>query len=177
MAVARLHTGGAQGADEVWAECALQAGHCVSIYSFKGHSRRTSRGGVLVLVEMTPALENELRSVATQLARNIGHRYIKQLLARNVALGLAVDSLYAVGRLVNGAPDGGTAWACQVALKRGLPVYFYDTNTGTWFDIRNNVPTGEPPRPSGNYGGIGSRDLPVNGHKAILRLFDPDQPE
>jgi hypothetical protein len=97
--------------------------------------------------------------------------------------------------------DGGTGWTCQMFFdrffdeftsspdtRRFIPLYFFSQAQGAWFqcELRDSIVDFEkqihgcvpqwhkieaPPKPSGNYAGIGTRQLKCNGKEAIHSLF------
>lgn len=95
------------------------------------------------------------------------------------------------------AIEGGTAWACQAfidtwILEHGpscnmgtkLPFYFYDQTTHKWYqpsvslilddEVKGldwKVMANLPPRPSGHYTAIGTRELKRDGEQAITSVF------
>jgi hypothetical protein len=92
-----------------------------------------------------------------------------------------------------GQTDGGTAWSCQAFILKyvdqkiegPIPLYFFDQNPQQWMQphisfasssLSNKrvewiVMKTSPPKPTGNYGGVGSRKLTQGGRQAIQSVF------
>jgi hypothetical protein len=182
-------SGGAKGADTVFAQCAWAAGHLVSNMSFKGHY--CSKNPCILDQNKLNEADPVLKQVNTILKRTFpsGNLYVDNLLRRNRFQVQGVNRVYAVTSLDgNGIPFGGTAWAVLVALdhEKMKEVYVYDMKVNHWVKFCGfviNPQTFYPAfawrpisydsvsRPDGIYTGIGSRELSKDGENAIRDLY------
>lgn len=192
-----LVTGGATGADAVWATSARRAGYDVLVTSFAGHTACVPDGAHVRLLSVAEAatVDPVLQVVAGVLGRSVGRSlYVRNLLRRNIALALDVDALLAVtsGVVTSGRLPGGTAWACTAFLldrdrdrdRGGL--YIYDEDARGWVSVTLGA---SPPcvetspvdvatvrhvlYTTARVGAIGSRRMSHVGGAAIAALFAP----
>ena len=125
--------------------------------------------------------------------------YTRNLLKRNYNIIRNVDRLYAVGFFDETSSSstrlriqGGTAWTMEMfldillskdpSIHRNdcmLPMYFYSQDQLKWYQLHHTIKDNfrwvslsidDPPKPEGNYAGIGSRDLTQDGDNAIRNL-------
>lgn len=174
------YSGGAKGADLVFGECAALAGHQVVHYSFKDHEAATS---VYRLTdEELRKADFELRLANQTLHRNFPtpNEYVNNLLRRNYFQIREAGKIYAVTTLNDrGIPHGGTAWTIVMGINQGIrEIYVFDCDKNRWLMYNGHFKNDTymwismpPPRPFGYYAGIGSRELPDNGRKAIEDLY------
>ena len=172
-----LISGGADGADTVFAALGRKVGHQVQIYTVRNcPSLETAKPHVL------RANQTLNRCYPTT------KPYLNALLERNYFQIADTEAVYAVGLLgKNGKIQGGTTWACQMfydSYNTSKPLYFFDMNTNRWYLLINNpnldglnftdrwTPV-QPPSPNNytRYTGIGSRKLETNGRQAIFGLY------
>lgn len=176
------YSGGAQGADAVFGQCAFKAGHIVKDFSFQGH-----RTNPAWRVELSQSMLDKADPYLVQANRVLGRRFptanmfVNNLLRRNYYQVKDSDKVYAVATRTQDQKfvNGGTAWAVQMAIYLGKAVYLYDMNYRLWYAWSGNIMhkwmevgsvfmmTG----PSGAYAGIGSRNLTMDGANAIAKLF------
>lgn len=177
-AMSLLISGGAAGADTVFATLAQRAGHRVLIYTTRN----------------CPSLEMA-KPYVIRANQTLNRRYpnekphLNALLERNYFQIADTSAVYAVGLLSkNGKIQGGTTWACQMfydLIGTTRPLYFFDMNTNVWYllignpnldglNFGNRWTATQPPRPGdvySRYTGIGSRKLKDNGQQAIFDLY------
>ena len=67
--------------------------------------------------------------------------------------------------------NGGTAYAVQRALQRGIPVYFFDQKSGEWLDLIQFKGIGTP-RLTQHAAVIGTREINDAGKQAIKDVFN-----
>lgn len=181
-------SGGAKGADAQWGMNAGRDGQSVIHWSFQGHRHFVSEQEVVRLTDEQlivgdTALEKASRKIKRPWPGKRS-KNVKSLLRRNWYQVAWSESLYAVstikpcGKLV----DGGTGWAVQMFLDRfekkagfePLQCFVYDQKAEQWFQWigeefkPKDLP---PPKPSGIWAGIGTRDLNDSGKWAIRNLF------
>jgi hypothetical protein len=91
-----------------------------------------------------------------------------------------VDAVVAAGKLLgNGKVDGGTGWATEGALLRGIPVYLYDQVTDRWYtasepqkSIGGWKTVDSPPTDVRAIAGVGSRTLTERGNQEIVAYVE-----
>jgi hypothetical protein len=169
-----LISGGAEGADRCFEEHAKKAGHATVIYKAASYPQYGP-----ILVKVNKYLKRTYPTTKS---------YVNQFLERDAKTGSEAESVYAIGYLdAQGSITGGTAWACYVFLEKWYassslvaPLYFFDQTTEKWWEPRftgeGNLPhfikmTSLPPKPTGKYAGIGSRELLESGKKEIAKLY------
>jgi hypothetical protein len=188
-----LYSGGATGADTIFAAHAKNAGHEVRNFSFAGHKTKCRDRFVLDERDLK-ANDEYLKIISRQLKRSYPTRTesTNNLLRRNVFQIIGTNEenhtlgVYAISTF-SGKSDGidsvsgGTAWAVATAIveggygkHEGLPVSVFDQNLGVWFlwDYNSNMfLTGDPPPFPKIYTGIGTRDINDAGVMAIRDLY------
>ena len=166
-----MHSGGAKGADTAFEQEALKAGFTVLVHSFKGHARNNPRRVEHSQEELNLADPFLLKANET-LKRTFptNNRFVDNLLRRNYYQVKDSQLVIAVSRIVDGQVFGGTAWATQMALDFGIPVYVFDMHTNSWF-YQAQEPSDGPKEPISPFAGIGSRELTDVGAKVIKSLF------
>ena len=175
-------SGGAIGADLAWGDAARYAGHDVIHFSFARHrsevpSRQIVRLSDADLRTADPHVAAAGELIQRRLPQNF---YTANLLRRNWFQVRDADACYAVSTIKDGLVQGGTGWAVAMFLLRhdlaACPLYVFEQNLCRWFTWTGAgdcwQPLYEPPRPSGRWAGIGSRDLHFIGRLAINTLFD-----
>lgn len=183
-------SGGAAGADFVWALAARNSGHQVVHWSFAGHKTADNQDVHILSTEQLQVADPYLvianHGVKRRYPTNSNHT--NNLLRRNYYQIVHADAVYAVSKLVADGSElaiaGGTAWAAMLYINRCRTenikpnLYLYDMTTENWFkwigiwDIISDVPT-----PSGVYAGIGSRDISDAGIVAIKNLYKYQTPK
>lgn len=174
-------SGGAKGADLMWGQMARNEHHAVIHWSFTKHKTDASDDEVYILNDAELEQADEyLKFAAKSIKRSIPfHKpWIANLLRRNYYQVKWSKSLYAVGNFDNKGVSGGTAWAIQM-FKDLYPnsdqLWFYNQASTQWYQwslFDGWVTLTTPPKPSGQWTGIGSRALTDDGKDAISSLFD-----
>ena len=170
-------SGGAKGADTLFGLYAYAANHTVYHYSFDGHRientfRRILTGSQLQIADPHILRANDI------LGRGNFKKYspyVKNLLRRNYWQIKDSKTVYAVGNMnYRNAIQGGTAWAVQMAIDKGIPIYFFDQILKKWFKHEGSWAEMDnlPIPPHGPYTGIGSRTLTDTGKQAIKELYN-----
>lgn len=195
-----LYTGGATGADKEWIDAASKKGHHIKIYRFDGvnHTRIENIEPLNSVPTSIITIENKDYEhdciVATQIASEHmkvpvpSDNYTKNLINRDYYLIKEPSSLYAIGTFCTKGRlriNGHTAWIVEMFVDEciykgvkhsSLPVYFMCQDVGKWYQLYyenmrfNWVHIKKPEEPSGNYIGIGSRELSMNGKLEIMYL-------
>jgi hypothetical protein len=168
-------SGGADGADLEWGMVADNVKMSVVHWSFDGHKTKAPSQTVAILTEQQlkdadPYLLQASKIIKRKFpTRNL---WTKNLLRRNYYQVAWADSVYAVSTIKNGLVQGGTGWAVALFLNRfnmaACPCYVFCQDTGYWYEwVGSWKQIHSPPRPSGIFAGIGSRDLGITGRLAI----------
>lgn len=168
-----MHSGGAVGSDETWA--AIGQGYGVTDIRHYYYGERTPFGNTLLHIDdYTEGWEKVLLANKTLDRKPNRH---KDLLSRNWAQVKYSSAVFAIGVLLDKyTVDGGTAWAVQMAIDAGKPVYVFDQIKQRWytynqnlkqFDFLNSVPI-----LSQNFAGIGTRNITQAGVLAIASVYN-----
>lgn len=163
------YSGGAKGADTIFGEQAAKAGHKVVHYRPKDvKDPQLKKVADIYLLAANDFLK---RTYPTD------KESVNDLLRRNYLQIEQADKIYAITPLNEDMiPYGGTAWAIAMGMIIGIEeIYVFDYVKDCWFshiglnkwDKLNDF----PPKPEGEYAGIGSRILPANGVRAIEKLY------
>jgi hypothetical protein len=156
-----IHSGGADGADSLFAQIGDELGIPTKAYSFRGHTieegsppnKAGFKGVRPALEERVIISDEELAAMAKDMSAagaNIHYAYDRylpegkkvttdKLILRNAFQVNNADAVIAVGRFAskpNGNfranVDGGTGWAVELGIIQKKPVYFYDVKTKKW---------------------------------------------
>jgi hypothetical protein len=178
-------SGGAIGSDAQWGMNAGRDGQSVIHWSFAGHKHDVAEQEVVRLTdEDLEKADEHLKKASRTIKRpwpgNRSHT-VKSLLRRNWYQVAWAESVYVVGSFRHdGVVNGGTGWAVQMFLDRheqiaqfeALPIYVYDQDSEQWHQyIGGWKPIECPPKPSGIWAGVGTRELKDSGKWAIRKLF------
>lgn len=158
-----LVTGGALGADSVWAAEGRTAGLKVEIMSFEGHKMKIPSGASVQLLTANDirAADAALATAASRLRRPMAsgrNLYVRNLLRRNHTIVARADALFAVGSLEEKRPAalssvqvaGGTGWSCQLfadvqpSALAALDLFLFDQRCQSWFQCRMTAAAGRP---------------------------------
>ena len=105
----------------------------------------------------------------------------KNLLRRNWYQVESADSCYAVIKSLKdktlAGVDGGTSWATAMFVNKfdnkECSCYVFDQDDAQWYKWKEEwVPIYEPPKPTGVWAGIGTKDINSIGKLAITVLMD-----
>lgn len=173
------HSGGAQGADLMWDTTGRKYG----VVNHK-HWRPND-------LTLYPQLSNDITISVHHAARVLGRpdnfRGI-ELVRRNWFQVHNSEAIYAISRIVEPLEidkgyvnrsgkqvvSGGTGWAVEMAIQKGVSVYVFDINTNEWYRWGYNTSTFikcEVPILTQAFAGIGSRELTPEGIKAIEDVY------
>ena len=158
-----LYSGGALGADKAWAEAARKQGHKIEEF-------RAGQAGPEVDVFLNKANQTLKRSFTGQ-----------PLLRRNYLQVKDSDMVLAVSELLPGNKivKGGTGWAVQMGIDKGIPVEVFNQKDNTWYKWNGKEfekqTADYSPTPTQNYTGIGTRNLTKQGKAAIDKVVSKMQ--
>lgn len=183
-----MHSGGANGADSLFARMAEKKDVTVINHSFKGH-RRSSRDGKYIEHPIQKMVD-EVEKIYSDTCKLLGKRkifgisYTKKLLYRNYYQVINSDVIIGVGRIIDQYTckvDGGTGYAISYAFLLNKKIYFFDQFRKQWFfsdGKRGFIPSKLVPSLSflkekniKQFAGIGTRDLNKEGVNAIKKIF------
>jgi len=181
-----IHSGMATGADTAWAEVADSIGIKTIGHSFKGHRVSDTRPVMEARNELTEeqlkVADKFIEKAAQGLGRPISSNSIN-LFRRNYYQVKDSEAVIAVSKILPGGTkvDGGTGWATQMGIDKGIPVYVFDQVKKSWFkwDGKKFVDSDLPPK-FNEFAGIGTRDLNPAGRQAIeeyLQQFTKGAPK
>jgi len=171
-----LLSGGANGAEEQFGECAEKWGLTELNFSYAGREAARSRG----IVQLTDD-ELEQGDVSQVYLQAHMHREypdtesFQKLLKTIWHQVNTAGEVFAVGELL---PDktmrGGTGWAVELARHQHKSVFVFDQEQNTWFTWSDNDwdKIDAPNISSRRFTGTGTRNLNDNGRKAIGDLFE-----
>jgi hypothetical protein len=171
-------SGGAIGSDLLFETEGEKYGVKTRAYSFYGHDTSSKNRWVLTSKQLEEGFDH-VKIANKSLKRNITtiSSYIKNLLSRNWYQVKNSIAIYAIGTIQENMKivNGGTGWACQMAIDNHKPVYVFDQNKNSWFmfdlnkwefDKMNTIPV-----LTENFAGIGTRDINEDGKRAIQELY------
>lgn len=120
-------------------------------------------------------VEEQYKEVVERLQRKqlSADSYSGKLVRRDMLQANSADSILAIGRLgKNGHVDGGTAYATERGIIRGIPVYLFDQDDNHWktYDGEKFINC-EQPNLTRHAALIGTRQITDTGKRAIQNVF------
>jgi hypothetical protein len=183
------HSGGAVGSDTEWEIIGQEFGVKTKAYSYKT-PKHESLNKVEISEEDYKEGVEEINKANKWLNRYGIHKYMN-LLARNWSQVKYSDEVIAIGYIVKKGEknpkgyynkgkydmvDGGTGYACQMAINHQRPVYVFDQIRDKWFRWSYSslcyMECKCPKITHQNFAGIGTREIKPNGIQAIRDVFD-----
>lgn len=172
-------SGGADGADLQWGMCAGKAGHNVIHWSFNGHRSRAPDAELVRLDDEQLALADlPVKRAAKALSKYPPRNsWAANLIRRNYYQVAWADSVYAIASIKDNVVQGGTGWAVAMFIDlhpHNLNCFVYDQIVNSWFQWNGSIwcKIDSPPKPSGVWAGIGSRELTIAGKNNIRELLE-----
>lgn len=143
-----------------------------------------SRLRELGISNATPASRPTARKPTQPVRRNLEYGVIEGSATEGKTTQTNVDAVVAAGKLMgDGKVDGGTGWAVEGALLRGIPVYVYDQITNRWYTATDPQrffsgwkAVDGPPTDVKAIAGVGTRELTESGFaeiEAYVQQLDP----
>ena len=179
---AEFYSGAADGADKFWASEARALGIKVTDYTRDSWNSLSQ--------EQKDKFSSEYEDVAEQLVRPIiplgGKGDVE--VRRDMMQADSADAIFAIGNVVKSGQkgakytnksnhdvvDGGTGYAVQRGIIRGIPVYVFDQSDNLWkiwdSDANSFIPTSEPILTK-NAAVIGTRGINDDGKSAIKEIL------
>lgn len=183
------HSGGAVGSDTEWEIIGQEFSVKTKAYSYKT-PKHESVNKVEISEEDYKEGVEEINKANKWLNRYGIHKYMN-LLARNWSQVKYSDEVIAIGYIVKKGEknpkgyynkgkydmvDGGTGYACQMAINHQRPVYVFDQIRDKWFRWSYSslcyMECKCPKITHQNFAGIGTREIKPNGIQAIRDVFD-----
>lgn len=183
------HSGGAVGSDTEWENIGKEFGVKTRAYSYKT-AKHVSENKVEISDEDYKEGVDEINKANKWLNRYGIHKYMN-LLARNWAQVKYSNEVIAIGTIVRKGEknpkgyynkgkwdmvDGGTGYACQMAINHERPVYVFDQIRDKWFRWSYSslcyMECKCPKITHQNFAGIGTREIKSNGIQAIRDVYN-----
>ena len=170
-----LFSGGVNGAEAEFGECAETAGVEEVNFSFDGHKTKRKRG-----IRFLTSEELLSGDVSLSYVSKLMHRtYSSGPLFRKVLQSIwhqinHAEEVFVVGKILEDKTvKGGTGWGAEFAKICNKPLYVFDQEKNCWFKWdtdrwkeKNSVKIRKK-----HFSGTGTRFLNENGKKAIQALF------
>lgn len=164
---ALFYSGGAVGSDTEWGNVAQKYGFNITHYTVNDYDKLSR--------DDKESVEKQYKEVVKRLLRRQldANSYSGKLVRRDMLQANSADAILAIGRLgKNGHVDGGTAYATERGIIRGIPVYLFDQNDNHWktYDGEKFVDC-EQPSLTQHAALIGTRQITDDGKRAIQNVF------
>lgn len=163
---ALFYSGGAVGSDTEWGNTAQKYGFDMIHYTVDDYDKLSH--------DDKESIEKQYKEVVGRLSRKQldANSYSGKLVRRDILQANSADSILAIGRLKNGHVDGGTAYATERGIIRGIPVYLFDQNDDHWkiYDGEKFINC-EQPNLTRHAALIGTRQITDTGKRAIQNVF------
>jgi hypothetical protein len=182
------HSGGARGSDTYFEKIGEEWGVRTKAWSYKTPSHKSPNKVEISEGDFIEGV-NKIREANKILKRNGIGRYIN-LLARNWAQVKYSDEVFAIGTILNPGErgsrgfhnksefqlvDGGTGWACAMAIDKGMDLHVFNQRTNSWWRwsyIKGEfIKSDRPKITKQNFAGIGTREITQEGIEAIRELY------
>lgn len=184
------HTGGADGSDAVFAEACLKHAVVVRAYSYKTAFHNSINKVEISDEEYIEGI-NQVNKANRYLGRFGISKYMN-LLARNWSQVKYSTQIFAIGYITDPGKKsidgyyskakyqsiaGGTGYAVQMAINNNKEVFVYDLLNLSWYrwsySSMSFIKIDEDLKIcSENFAGIGTREITIDGVKAIYNLLD-----
>lgn len=164
---AMFYSGGAVGSDTEWGNIAQKYGFDMIHYTVDDYDKLSR--------DDKESIEKQYKEVVERLSRKqlSADSYSGKLVRRDMLQANSADSILAIGRLgKNGHVDGGTAYATERGIIRGIPVYLFDQDDNHWktYDGEKFINC-EQPNLTRHAALIGTRQITDAGKRAIQNVF------
>lgn len=171
-----LLSGGAEGAEMCFGECAERWGLMELTFSFEGRPPKRSRG----LVRLSAEELAEGAVSAVYIEAHMHRKYPNTPLFQKTLQSIwhqvnTSQEVFSVGVILpDNTVKGGTGWAAELARVWHKPVHVYDQERRAWFtwDGKAWVEEEAPTIQARRFTGTGTRFLSDDGRAAIEGLFE-----
>lgn len=171
-----LHSGGAIGADITWEITGRRFGLTeFNHYFIEGYRTPKGNASIKMTDELMKVIDKDLVKANKSLKRSYPTRnaYINNLLRRNWFQVANSDSVFGISRIENNLVSGGTGWAVQMAIDKGIDVFVFCQLAKKWYKYTNGFwLSTETPTLTNNFAGIGTREIDTDGIKAIEEVYE-----
>lgn len=165
---AQFYSGGAVGSDTEWGNVAQKYGFNITHYTVNDYDKLSR--------DDKESVEKQYKEVVERLSRKQldANSYSGKLVRRDMLQANSADAILAIGRLgKNGHVDGGTAYATERGIIRGIPVYLFDQNDNHWKTYNGEKFVDcEQPSLTQHAALIGTRQITDAGKRAIQNVFE-----
>lgn len=164
---ALFYSGGAVGSDTEWRNVAQKYGFDMIHYTVDDYDKLSD--------DDKKQVEEQYKEIVERLQRKqlSADSYSGKLVRRDMLQANSADSILAIGHLgKNGHVDGGTAYATERGIIRGIPVYLFDQDDNHWktYDGEKFINC-EQPNLTRHAALIGTRQITDTGKRAIQNVF------
>lgn len=164
---ALFYSGGAVGSDTEWRNVAQKYGFDMIHYTVDDYDKLSD--------DDKKQVEEQYKEIVERLQRKqlSADSYSGKLVRRDMLQANSADSILAIGRLgKNGHVDGGTAYATERGIIRGIPVYLFDQDDNHWKTYNGEKFINcEQPNLTRHAALIGTRQITDTGKRAIQNVF------
>jgi hypothetical protein len=171
----KLHSGGAIGADITWEIIGRRFGLIeFNHYFIEGYKTTKGNASIKMSDKLEKVIDTDLIRANKTLKRSYPTRnpYVNNLLRRNWFQVNKSDSVFAISRIENGLVSGGTGWAVQMAIDKGVNVFAFCQLNKRWHMYSSGVwIITETPTLTMNFAGIGTREIDESGTQAIEDVY------
>lgn len=169
------HSGGAKGSDSYWDIIGREFGVVNHKHYWYKKPNPLSKPEDEITKEQYEEGIQMIHIANKTLKRHNIEKYM-YLLARNWMQVKNADTIFAIGQLKkNNHVEGGTGWACQMAIDNQKPLFVFNQKNNRWYKYDyNNFKFQEhlyTPRLTKNFAGIGTREITKNGIDAIRNVY------
>lgn len=169
-----LYSGGHQGAETFFGECAQRWSVNEVTYSYKGHYIKREKNVVMLSEDELKRGDISMEIVSLHMHRKYAHsdaiKSVLQLLFHVINNGTQV---FAVGVIQkDNTVKGGTGWGVELGKFFNRNVHVFDKERNAWFTWRHDEWVADVPTIiEKSFCGTGSRNLSEESTKAIEELF------
>ena len=166
-----FYSGGAEGADMIWAKALRQAGHAVKEYRPADYVNLDRRWKDIIseqYIEVCRIIHRTILSEKT---------FSGQLVRRNIMQADKASEIFAVANLKDGRIDEGTAYVVTRGLILGKKVTIYNQLDNTWYFNSEGlhgqfIPCKYEPVLCDKAAVVGSRSITMEGARAIIDIVN-----
>ena len=170
-----LHSGGAVGADITWEIIGRRFGLTeFNHYFIDGYQTTKGNASIKMSEKLERMIDEDLIKANKTLKRKYPTRnaYVNNLLRRNWFQVNKSDAIFAISSIENNLVNGGTGWAVQMAIDKGMSVFVFCQITKEWYTYSSGSWTiTEIPTLTETFAGIGTREIDESGTKAIEEVY------
>lgn len=171
-----LHSGGAIGADTIWETTGKRFGLSeFNHYFIEGYKTPRGNASIKLTDELRDVIDADLIKANKNLRRSYPTKnaYVNNLLRRNWFQVANSDSIFAISRIESNRVSGGTGWAVQLAIDKGIQVFVFCQLARKWFKYSSRFWIEiETPILTSNFAGIGTREIDEYGIEAIENVYN-----